>query len=122
LYLATDGNYYGATGFGGANETQCPADGCGTLFQVNPSGSFTTLYSFCSQANCADGWGDIYDGTAIQGSNGVLFGSTGAGGPDKIHGLIYELTPSVTLPAPVQLTFSDSTVTQATPSRSTGAY
>jgi len=45
---ATDGNLYGTTTSGGAN------DG-GTVFKITPSGTMTTLYSFCSQSGCADG-------------------------------------------------------------------
>src|SRR5271165_4529081 len=48
LVQATDGNFYGATEGGGAN-------GHGTVFEITPSGTLTTLYSFCAQANCADG-------------------------------------------------------------------
>ena len=29
--------------------------GCGTVFKITPSGTLTTLYSFCAQADCADG-------------------------------------------------------------------
>ena len=71
------GYLYGLTLHGGANNT-CPG-GCGTLFQLSPAGGFTTLYSFCSQPDCADGW-------AAQGivlaSDGSLYGATGAGGND----------------------------------------
>jgi uncharacterized repeat protein (TIGR03803 family) len=45
---ATDGNLYGTTEEGGAN-------GSGTVFKVTLMGALTTLYSFCSQPNCADG-------------------------------------------------------------------
>jgi uncharacterized repeat protein (TIGR03803 family) len=43
---ATDGNFYGVTSGRGANNH-------GTIFKITPSGSLTTLYSFCSnQAPC----------------------------------------------------------------------
>lgn len=48
LVLATDGNFYGTTGVGGANKY-------GTVFRITSSGALTTLYTFCSQQNCADG-------------------------------------------------------------------
>jgi uncharacterized repeat protein (TIGR03803 family) len=38
----------------GGTSHNCPP-GCGTLFQITPSGTFTKLYSFCLQAKCADG-------------------------------------------------------------------
>src|SRR5579863_9338622 len=48
LVQGTDGNFYGATSTGGASAG-------GTVFKVTPAGKITTLYSFCSQSNCADG-------------------------------------------------------------------
>ena len=38
---------------GGADPA--PSNGAGTVFKLTPSGTLTTLYSFCSQANCTDG-------------------------------------------------------------------
>jgi len=29
--------------------------GCGTVFSITPSGTLTTLYSFCAQPGCTDG-------------------------------------------------------------------
>jgi uncharacterized repeat protein (TIGR03803 family) len=49
LIQATDGNFYGTTLDGGANFS-------GTVFKITPSGMLTTLYAFCSQTNCADGF------------------------------------------------------------------
>ena len=43
LQLASDGNFYGTTLYGGANGQY------GTVFKVTPSGALTTLYSFCQQ-------------------------------------------------------------------------
>lgn len=43
-----DGNFYGMTSQGGAKTY-------GTVFKITPEGMLTTLYSFCSQINCADG-------------------------------------------------------------------
>ena len=50
----------------------------GTVFAITPSGSLTTLYSFCSQANCADG-AYPYAGL-IQATDGNLYGVTKQGG------------------------------------------
>ena len=56
---ATNGLFYGTTGRGGSvGSCQGPdsIQGCGTLFRINSTGSsFTTLYNFCVQPNCADG-------------------------------------------------------------------
>src|SRR5258707_8715500 len=61
-----DGNFYGTTNQGGAN-------GVGTVFRLTPSGILTTMYSFCSQANCADGESPF--GGVIQGSDGNFYGT-----------------------------------------------
>jgi uncharacterized repeat protein (TIGR03803 family) len=48
LVQGTDGNFYGTTAGGGANSA-------GTVFRITPSGTLTTLYSFCVQSKCVDG-------------------------------------------------------------------
>src|SRR5262249_9627490 len=48
ITLASDGNFYGATNYGGTASV-------GTLFKITPSGQFTLLHTACSQANCGDG-------------------------------------------------------------------
>jgi uncharacterized repeat protein (TIGR03803 family) len=45
LVQATNGNFYGTTEYGGANHYY------GTVFKITPSGTLTTLYSFCSQTD-----------------------------------------------------------------------
>ena len=48
LVQGPNGDFYGVT--------ECnPSGRCGMVFQVTPEGAFSTLYNFCSQANCADG-------------------------------------------------------------------
>ena len=93
LVQATDGNFYGTTGYGGAN---CdPAAGlCGTIFKMTPSGALTTLYNFCSQAGCVDGKGPL--GGLVQATNGSLYGTTYAGGTNGA-GVVFKITPSGTL-------------------------
>jgi uncharacterized repeat protein (TIGR03803 family) len=73
LVQGTDGNFYGTTSYGGANGTNS-----GTVFKITPSGILTLLYSFCSQADCADGAGP--SGTLIQDTNGLFYGTTAGGG------------------------------------------
>src|SRR5580700_6700851 len=48
LVQATNGDLYGTTLEGGANNG-------GTIFKITPSGTLTTLYSFCPQSGCTDG-------------------------------------------------------------------
>ncbi len=77
LIQASDDNLYGSTTGGGADETDC-FGGCGTLFQITPAGALTTLYSFCSEANCADG--ETPYGALLQATNGTFYGTAQFGG------------------------------------------
>ncbi len=79
---AINGNFYGATNGGGSN-------GVGTVFEITPEGVLTTLYSFCTQSNCADGEYPV--GGLIQAANGNFYGVTSEGGANK-GGTIFELT------------------------------
>jgi uncharacterized repeat protein (TIGR03803 family) len=68
---ATDGNFYGATSTGGAY-------GYGTVFRITSGGKLTTLYNFCAQFNCTDGWQP--SGGLLQATNGKFYGTTWWGG------------------------------------------
>jgi uncharacterized repeat protein (TIGR03803 family) len=83
LVQGTDGNFYGATGDGGAN-------GDGTIFKITPSGTLTTLHNF----DGADGAGAT-QGLAL-GTDGNFYGVTGGGGTYGA-GTIFKVTPSGTL-------------------------
>jgi uncharacterized repeat protein (TIGR03803 family) len=72
LVQATDGDFYGTTYIGGAN-------GGGTVFTITPSGTLTTLYSFCAQTGCTDG-ANPYTAPLVQDTNGDLYGTTLQGG------------------------------------------
>jgi len=76
LVQATNGDLYGTTYDGGAN---CLPDGCGTIFRITPSGTLTTLYTFCSQTGCADGQ-NPYAGLA-QATMGTSTGQPTLAGP-----------------------------------------
>ena len=92
LFQGTDGNFYGATTAGGAG-----AGGqYGTVFQITPSGVLTTLHSFCSQSNCADG---MLPSALIQASDGNFYGTTRQGGVGAFdpYGTVFQITPSGTL-------------------------
>jgi uncharacterized repeat protein (TIGR03803 family) len=79
LVEANNGLFYGTTSRGGAGSCAGNVQGCGTLFRINSSGSsFTTLYNFCMQPNCADG--SHPETSLIQAADGKIYGTTGAGG------------------------------------------
>ncbi|MGA7219336.1 MAG: choice-of-anchor tandem repeat GloVer-containing protein [Candidatus Sulfotelmatobacter sp.] len=89
---AGDGNFYGTTAYGGAN---CSGSGCGTIFQLTPEGTLNTLYSFCQQTNCADGYYPA--GGLIQGTDGNLYGVTRQGGISSAenpggYGTVFKVT------------------------------
>jgi len=97
LALTPDGNFYGTTSSGGAN---CVADGgCGTLFKITPIGTLTTLYSFCAQSGCTDGY--FPTSALIQAPNGDFYGTTFLGGANCLAsggcGTLFKMTPAGTL-------------------------
>jgi uncharacterized repeat protein (TIGR03803 family) len=84
LVQATDGNLYGTTSEGGAS-------GYGMVFKITPSGTLTTLYSFCSQSGCTDGASPY--AALVQATDGNLYGTTYEGG-DIGYGTVFKITPS----------------------------
>ena len=98
------GNLYGTASWGGAQGGNCTYDwgygtGCGTVFQLTPSGSswsFNVIYTFAG--NPDDAANPSHESLAID-RNGNLFGTTllggaflCAGGPGC--GSVFELKPS----------------------------
>lgn len=89
LVQAKDGNLYGTTPSGGANPCSFSL-GCGTIFRITPSGTFSRVYSFCPNGgSCLDGNGPS---VLIAGSDGNLYGIAEAG--PLGGGSIYELSPA----------------------------
>jgi uncharacterized repeat protein (TIGR03803 family) len=86
LMQASNGNFYGVAGNYGVGNN-------GTIFEISRSGAFKVLYSFCSQANCADG-SKPYSGL-MQASNGNFYGTTTSGGvyDGGQGGIVYEISP-----------------------------
>jgi uncharacterized repeat protein (TIGR03803 family) len=76
---ATDGNFYGITYLGGANNL-------GTVYKLTPSGTLTTLYSF---KNSTDGSGP--SAALVQGTDGNLYGSAQFGGANNA-GTIFKIS------------------------------
>jgi len=86
LVQGTDGDFYGTTAYGGAYNK-------GTVFKITTDGTLTTLYSFCSQANCTDGanpWVGL-----VQGTDGSFYGTTlnGGSGIGIGSGTVFRVTP-----------------------------
>ena len=84
LAQGSDGNFYGTTDAGGANNH-------GTVFKITPEGAITTLHSFCSQTGCPDGAEPQYG--LEQGSDGNFYGTTVTGGATN-SGTVFRITPA----------------------------
>src|ERR1039457_6695860 len=88
LVQSADGDFYGTTYSGGAN-------GHGTVFKITPSGTLTTLYSFCSQGvypNCTDGY--YPRAGLVQAANGDFYGTTVDVGTNN-NGTLFRLSVEV---------------------------
>jgi uncharacterized repeat protein (TIGR03803 family) len=79
LVQASDGNYYGTTGGGGAL-------GGGTAFMITPGGTYTQLYMFAGNAE-----GSSPTATLVQGADGNLYGTAQYGGTYN-KGAIFRMT------------------------------
>jgi uncharacterized repeat protein (TIGR03803 family) len=96
LIQATDGNLYGTTYEAGAGPCSIGTTevGCGTVFKISTDGTFSSLYSFCSQPNCADG--SYPQAGLVQATDGNFYGTTWTGGANNV-GTVFRLTPGGTL-------------------------
>jgi uncharacterized repeat protein (TIGR03803 family) len=91
LVWGADGNLYGTTAQGGPY-------GGGTVFKITPDGTLTTLHSFCSEGSCVS-IGSYPVGGVILGTDGILYGTTRAGGTGigcggYGCGTIFRITPN----------------------------
>jgi uncharacterized repeat protein (TIGR03803 family) len=99
LIQATNGDFYGITYAGGANND-------GSVFKITPSGTLTTLYSF-------DGFYDPVAGL-VQATNGDFYGTTEYGGTGLLCGsygcgTVFKITPSGTLTTMHSFDLTDGT-------------
>jgi uncharacterized repeat protein (TIGR03803 family) len=97
LLQASNGNFYGTTEFGGDIGYDA-----GTIYEITPTGKFTTLYSFCSQGgeSCTDG--ELPVGSLVQGTDGAFYGTAAEGGGtnsvcDGGCGTVFKITVGGTL-------------------------
>jgi len=95
LVVGVDGNIYGATSQGGTG-SNCPGDGCGTIFRVTPSsGEYEVVYSFnlLTDGELPQGLTPAPDGTfyGITVEGGKLFHFTPATGALQSTALSFPL-------------------------------
>ena len=85
LIQGKDGNFYGTTVYGGSSSSQ----GDGTLFEITPSGTLTTLCAF-SGAN-----GEFPYSPLTLGSDGYYYGATSGGGSNASidYGTVFKFIP-----------------------------
>jgi uncharacterized repeat protein (TIGR03803 family) len=85
LVQGNDGNFYGTTAWGG---TLSPLPlGFGTIFRLNPDGTFTNLYKFTGGSD-----GGFPYASLAQGNDGNFYGTTYNGGSKQI-GTVFSITP-----------------------------
>jgi uncharacterized repeat protein (TIGR03803 family) len=96
---AVDGALYGTTIGGGSNS--CFPNGCGTVFQIDPTGRLErleTLHNFHS-TDGANPYGGL-----VQAANGTFYGTTAAGGAfiscNGACGTVFQITPEGELTTP----------------------
>jgi uncharacterized repeat protein (TIGR03803 family) len=88
LVQGTDGNFFGATQFGGRYNY-------GEIFAVSPTDTLGRIYSFCADKfACPDGQSP--QGSPMQAANGNFYGTTSYGGANN-GGTLYAFTPAGTL-------------------------
>ena len=83
MIQASDGNFYGTSNGGGAH-------GLGTIFEISPSGDFTTLYNFQG----SDGANP--QGALVEDGSGIFYGTTYAGGANN-YGTVFKFQVPATL-------------------------
>jgi uncharacterized repeat protein (TIGR03803 family) len=91
LVLGSDGNFYGTTYDYGAY-------GNGTVFQLTPGGTLTTLHAFSPVVTPDytnfDGANPL--GELVEGPDGNFYGTTSSGGTNGDWGTVFKITPAGT--------------------------
>src|SRR5579862_9483381 len=83
LIQGRDGGLYGISNNGGTG-------GYGTVFKVTPTGTLITMYRFCSQPGCTDGFYPF--GALVLGTDGNFYGTAQNGGANGV-GVVFKITP-----------------------------
>lgn len=84
LTQGEDGNFYGTAAGGGISNG-------GTVFRIMAGGVLTTLYSFCTLANCIDGRQPA--ASLALAEDGNFYGTTESGGANG-WGTVFRITPA----------------------------
>ena len=99
LIQATGGNFYGTTTYGGSGN-RGSYSGCGNVFRITPSGTFTVMHDFTAR----DGDGAHPIRRLIQATDGNFYGTTFSGGETTPStgfisgsGTVFQMTPGGTL-------------------------
>jgi uncharacterized repeat protein (TIGR03803 family) len=94
MVMDAGGNLYGTTNLGG-DTTFCGGIGCGTIFKIDPTGTETVLYKFCTSFTsiCYDGIQPT--GSLLLDKRGNLYGTTFTGGRTDF-GTVFVLSPNGT--------------------------
>ena len=122
LLLGSDGKFYGTTAEGGdTSSANCTPIGCGTLFQMTTSGTYTTLHTF--EGGAPPDLNNlpippIVDGASptsplVQTSDGYFY-MTSAGNAMSIP-MVDKFSLSPAIPPPIQLTFKPTEVIAGNP-------
>ena len=83
LIQGIDGNFYGTTNLGGANNG-------GEVFKITSNGKVTGIYNFCPGVGCLDG--SLPSDELFQAFDGDFYGTTSEGGASN-DGTVFKLTP-----------------------------
>jgi uncharacterized repeat protein (TIGR03803 family) len=119
LVLAKNGEFLGTTYVGGSATCRLTAaPGCGTVFQITPKGTLTTVYSF----NYTDG---AEPSGLVQAPDGNLYGTTANGTSSNCFpngcGTVFKLAPGGTLTTLHNFDFGDGAFPQ-TPLQAPSGY
>ena len=91
LVFDASGNLYGTTEFGGNGGCSSVIGGCGTVFELSPTGSGEWIETILYNFQGSDGF-EVHAGLIIDAA-GNLYGTTASGGVYN-QGAVFELSPS----------------------------
>jgi uncharacterized repeat protein (TIGR03803 family) len=94
LIQVANGSFYGVANTGGLYVFPDFGLGAGTIYRYGPGG-FSTLHTFCSASDCADGASPGGIEPLVEGTDGDVYGITQAGGgPTGGYGTVYKINPA----------------------------